>query len=141
MNGKFRLPEEVALMETRDAVNVDSKRWSREVAKLRSAYMRGDKGGEAIMALQAIQDPLASYAMADELVKGVNSQPQTLRMFWIDRLAMYANRAAVEALVRVGFDDPNAAVREHAWKHCKKFRRGPRSPAICHVSSRMTTRP
>ncbi len=121
VNGKFRLPEEVALMQTRDAVNVDSKRWSREVAKLRAAYMRGDKSGEAMMALQAIQDPLASYAMADELVKGASSQPQALRLFWIDRLAMYANRPAMEALVRVGFDDPNAAVREHALETLQKI--------------------
>ncbi len=122
VSGKYRLPEEVALMESRDAVNLDSKRWSREIAKLRAAYMRGgDKGGEALMTLQAIRDPLAAYAIADELIKGAASQPQALRMMWVDQLTMFANRPAMEALVRVGLDDPNAAVREHALEALQKI--------------------
>jgi hypothetical protein len=122
--GRYRLPEEVALLDARSESEIDTKRWTREISRLRAAVLRGgDKGAAASAALAAIQDPYAAPAMAAELVENVK-QPQTLRLFWIERLYVFANRPALEALAKVGLNDPDSVVREKALEVLAKIAPG-----------------
>lgn len=119
--GRDRLPEEVALVEARDETNVDVKLWIREIARLRAAVLRGgEKGNEAIAKLAAIDNPLAAPAIAGELLDAPR-QPQSLRLLWIDRLGLFANRPALEALVRTGLSDPDSVVRERALETLQRI--------------------
>jgi hypothetical protein len=119
--GRYRLPEEVALLDAQSEVDVDAKRWVREISRLRAAVLRGgDKGAQASAALAAIEDPRAAPAMAAELVENVK-QPQSLRLFWIERLYVFANRPALEALAKVGLNDPDSVIREKALEVMSKI--------------------
>ncbi len=119
--GEYRLPEEVAIRGAQDEANVDAKRWTKEIARLRASVLRGgEKGNEAFAALTAINDSHASFAMAVELLNSAN-HPQNLRMFWIDKLAVFGNRPALEALVKTGLDDPDSSVRENALETLQKL--------------------
>ena len=121
VSGKYRLPEEVALLDAQSESNVDAKRWNREVSRLRTAVLRGgEKGQEASAELAAIKDPTAAYAMARELIDSGARQPQSLRLFWIERLASFSSRPALEALVRTGIDDADYVVREKALEALQK---------------------
>lgn len=120
--GKYRLPEEVALLDAQSEINTDVKLWNREIARLRTAWMRGgEKGAEATAKLVAIDDPTAAYAMAKELTESGGKQPQSLRIFWVERLTAFANRPALEALVRTGIDDADSVVREKALQSLQKL--------------------
>lgn len=119
--GRYRLPEEVALLDAQSEVDVDAKRWVREISRMRAAVLRGgDKGAEASASLAAIEDPRAAPAMATELVENVK-QPQSLRLFWIERLSQFANRPALEALTKVGLNDSDSVVREKALEVLAKI--------------------
>ena len=118
--GRDRLPEVVALRDAREEADLGVKLWSREVAKLRAAVMRdNDKSGEASAKLAAIEDPNAAPAMANELLTS-QQQPQSLRLFWVERLAFFANRPAMEALVRTGLYDADSVVQEKALEALQK---------------------
>ena len=113
-DGRFRLPEEVAIADARADSTLDVKKWTREIARLRSAVLRGgDKGNDARQQLAAINDPAAAYAMASELNDN-QQQPRSLRVFWLEKLAEFGNRSATEALVRAGIDDPDSVIQEKA---------------------------
>ncbi len=119
--GRDRLPEEVALRDARDEADLSVKLWNREVAKLRAAVLRGgDKAAEATATLVNINDPNVAWAMANELLSFSN-QPTTMRLFWIERLSFFANRPAMEALVKTGLYDPDAVVQEKALEALQKI--------------------
>lgn len=112
--GRYRLPEEVALSDAQSETNTDAKRWIREIARLRASVLRGgEKGNQAMASLAAINDPLAAPAMASELLNSAK-QPQTLRLFWLQRLGEFGNGPAQEALVRTGLSDADSVIREKA---------------------------
>jgi hypothetical protein len=118
--GRDRLPEEVALRDARDELNIQVKKWTREIPKLRAAVMRGgDKGAEAFAKLAAIDDRNAAYAMASEL--GISAkQPRNLRLLWIERLGFFGNRPALEALVKTGLYDADFVVQEAVLETLQK---------------------
>ncbi len=119
VGGRFRLPEEVALVEAREGASVEAKLLIREVSRLRAAVLRGGpKGNEAMEKLAAIEEPSVAIAMAQELF-AMPRQPQSLRIFWLERLAHFGNRPALEALVKAGVDDADSLVREKALEALK----------------------
>lgn len=114
VGGKYRLPAEVLISQTQRETDAKAKTWARDIDRLKKQIARGgDRGAEAWAALTAIADPTAAWAIGKELTEGVK-QPRDLRMFWIGKLAQFANSPALEALVRVGLSDSDSVVREKA---------------------------
>jgi len=118
---EWRLPEEVAIREVQEEANVDSKRWKKEIDRLVKLVLRGgEKGNAAFAELAAINEFNASYAMAEELANS-SKQPQNLRLFWIDKLAAFGNRPALQALVNLGISESDFVVREKALETLQKL--------------------
>lgn len=112
--GQWVLPEVVAWRENADVNDKVAKRWIKTIKQLLSKIQRGDAEAKAEMA--AIDDPLASQAIAKELVdsqkRGSNWRP--VRMVWLNKLKEFRTGAAVEAIVKTGLLDTDDVVREDA---------------------------
>ena len=67
VSGQDRLPEEVALSDAQEETTIAVKKWNLEIARLRTAVLRGgDRGAESQAKLAAIEDPNAAPAMAHD---------------------------------------------------------------------------
>lgn len=114
VGGKYRLPAELMIAESKKEVEVKSKAWLRELDRLKRLIARGgDRGGEAWAALAAIDDPFAAPAIGRELVEATE-QPRDLRLFWIDKLAQLDSPDGLPPLIRVGLSETDSVVREKA---------------------------
>jgi hypothetical protein len=116
-SGGWELPEAAAIEDYQQAVDVDAKKWNREVRRLVSMALRGSaKAGEAMQALSEIRDPLAASAIAQQLQESREdtTQSQSLRLLWVRLLGQFHNSTSVEALVRAGLEETDAMVREAA---------------------------
>lgn len=114
VGGKYRLPAEVLISQMQRETDAKAKTWARDIDRLKKQIARGgDRGADAWAALAAIDDPTAAWAIGKDLTEGTK-QPRDLRMFWIGKLAQFANPPALEALVRVGLSDSDSVVREKA---------------------------
>lgn len=116
-SGRWELPEAAAIEDYQDAVNVDARKWNREVKRLVAVVLRGSsKAGEAMETLSNIADPLAASAIAQQLLESRENRSQTrpLRLLWVRLLGQFRNMVAVEALVRAGLEESDDAVREAA---------------------------
>ena len=84
--GQWVLPEVVAWRENADVNDKVAKRWIKTIKQLLSKILRGD--AEAMAQMAAIDDPLASQAIAKELIdsqkRGSNWRP--VRMVWLNKL-------------------------------------------------------
>ena len=111
--GKWVLPEAAAIEEVQDTTNVGSKKWIREVERLVRVVLRGNsKSDEAMDTLRAIKDPLASTAIAKQLLN--SKQPRALRLLWIELLARFRDIVSYQALVQVGVNENDDVIREKA---------------------------
>ncbi len=113
----WELPEAVAIEDSQDATDTESKKWIREVKVLVAMVLRNSsKAPEAIQQLQAIRDPLAATAIAGQLEesRGKRSQSRALRMTWIKLLGQFRNSISVEALVKAGVAEDDEVIREAA---------------------------
>ncbi|MGB7328576.1 MAG: HEAT repeat domain-containing protein [Rubripirellula sp.] len=114
---KWELPESVALAESAEASETESKLWIREVNRLiKIVSKRSSKSAEALEELRAIKDPLAALAIAQQLEESRNdrSQPVAMRRLWIDLLGRFKNRVSVQALVMAGVEETDETIREAA---------------------------
>ncbi|TWU60518.1 hypothetical protein Poly51_07940 [Rubripirellula tenax] len=124
VGGRWELPEAVALNETAEASEIETKTWKRDVSRLVGIVTKGSsKAGEAMDTLRAINDPMAAGAIADQLLRSRNNRSQSsgLRRVWIDLLGRFKNRTSVQALVRAGIEEPDATLREAALKHLQEY--------------------
>ncbi|QDS95524.1 hypothetical protein FF011L_43210 [Roseimaritima multifibrata] len=121
--GRYQLPEDLAMQAESKEVDIKVKAWKRDIARWRMAYLRGgDKAGEALVALRAIDSPLAVPALGDELTNPRNqNQPHALRLLWIQLLGQFAMPAAVEPLVRVGVQENDPVIREAAYERLQNY--------------------
>ena len=122
--GSWELPETTALDDFEDSNNVASKKWIKEVKRLVGIVLRGSKkSGEALEALQAIDDPHAAGAIAQQLIgsRDNGKQSQNLRIIWVDILGRLKTGASVEALVRTGIDEPDNVIRERALDKLQEY--------------------
>lgn len=123
--GGWELPEAVAIEEYKDSNNVEAKQWIREVRIHTKNVLRprSKNASDSLAALQAIEDPLAAEAIANQLneSRGKNIQPRSLRLLWVKLLGRFRNRVSVEALVRAGIDEPDPTVREAALELLLEF--------------------
>lgn len=114
-SGGWDLPEAAAIEDYQDAINVDARKWNREVKRLVAVVVRGSsKAPEALGSLSSIRDPLAATAIAQQLLESreAGSQSRELRMLWVRLLGQFRNITAVEALVRGGLEETDETVRE-----------------------------
>ncbi|TWU05891.1 HEAT repeat domain-containing protein [Stieleria varia] len=132
-SGGWKLPEAIALEEAKDEAALTAKRWHREVASLRKAALSNNKNAaESLAALQAIEDPLAAEAIADELAKSAGGkQPKAMRLLWVQKLGQFRNGPAVQALTLAGVNDADPDVRDEALNQLTQF--GWRSAAGLYV--------
>jgi len=122
--GGWQFPEFVAKERAKAEAKVTASKWIKQVSKLRSQYLgRGKKQQEAFLEIRGIRDPLASDAIANELQRsrGNNSQPPILRMEWVRLLGLFRTSSSVRALVLTGLEEPDANVREAAFRELEKY--------------------
>ena len=116
-SGGWELPEAAAIEEYQNSINVDARKWNREVNRLVAVVLRGSsKAPEAMETLSSIRDPLAAGAIAQQLLtsRENGSQSRPLRLLWVRLLAQFRNTVSVEALVRAGLEEADETVREAA---------------------------
>ncbi|MEM9587469.1 MAG: HEAT repeat domain-containing protein [Planctomycetota bacterium] len=122
----WTIPEVAALEKAKKAAEVQTKKWNREISKLRTSAMKGDP--EAFATLQSIDDPLASEAVAKEFTKNT-SQPRRLRELWLSLLGRFKTGPATMALVAAARQESDPVIREKAVSVLQSYAAG-RSSAI-----------
>ena len=126
-SGGWALPEAAAIEDYQDAINVDARKWNREVKRLLAMVLRGSsKAPQALETLRNIRDPLAAGAIARQLLESRESgtQSRELRLLWVRLLGQFHNSVAVEALVRAGLEERDETIREAALDELVKYGSG-----------------
>ena len=111
------MPEAVAIDDFQQNTDVNAKKWIKEVKRLVAVVLRDTKKSpEALAALKAIEDPLASSAIADQLneSRGRGNYPRELRMLWIRLLGKFRDVVSVRTLVQAGLMENDEVIREAA---------------------------
>ena len=114
--GRWTLPEAVEAEAAAKADDVASKRWIKDLARLRARAIRGD--ADAIAEIAAITDPLSANAIASELK--ATGQPRAMRMTWVRLLGSFRSGASVRALVETGLLEEDDVVREEALRQLQQ---------------------
>lgn len=123
-SGGWELPESAAIEDYQDAINVDARKWNREVKRLVAVVLRGSsKAAEALETLRGIRDPLAASAIAQQLLESREggTQNRSLRLLWVQLLGEFRNIVSVEALVRAGLEESDEAIREAALNELVEY--------------------
>ena len=122
--GRWELPEAVAIDDFQQNTDVNAKKWIKEVKRLVALVLRDTKKSpEALAALKAIEDPLASSAIADQLneSRGRGNHPRELRMLWIRLLGKFRDVVSVRTLVQAGLMESDEVIREAALDLLKEY--------------------
>jgi len=119
--GRWVIPELLVSRQQADDTERQAKQWIRELGRLQTRAMRGD--AEAMAEITAIDDPLASEAVARELQRSRNnsSSNRTLRMTYLRLLGRFRTSAAVAALVEAGLRESDPMVREEALRLLSEY--------------------
>ena len=134
VGGTWKVSEVYAREKMRDQINDGSNIWVKELNSLRTAYLRQNKrSADALASIQAIEDPLASQALAEALEKsrGKDSDPQSLRRIYVKRLSALKTSTAVQALVKTGFEEPDTGIRTEALMQLQEY--GARSAVATYL--------
>lgn len=111
--GKWRLPEDIALVQAAEKRETAIKKWHRDFAQLVRG-INGRGGAEAIASLKEIRDPHAVPAIVEALVNYEKPHSESLRSIYIELLGEIGTSAAAAGLIRAGMDEPVRALRERA---------------------------
>ena len=114
--GRWEMPESVAIEDFQQDTDVNAKKWIKEVKRLVALVLRNSKKSpEALAALQAIEDPLAASAIADQLNESRErgNQRREMRMLWIRLLGKFRISVSVRTLVQAGLVEEEV-IREAA---------------------------
>lgn len=119
--GRWVLPEVLAEREQNDSYDLASKLWIRDFRRLHSRAARGD--AEAIAEIQAIEDPVATAAIAGEFVRSRSSRAdlRNLRLIYARLLGKMRNGIAVKTLVEAGVLETDALIREEALRQLTQY--------------------
>ncbi len=115
------LPEVLAARTQADEADKQSKLWIKKFRRLHANAARGDS--EALAEIQAIEDPMATRAIAEELARSRNSKLnlRSLRMLYVKLLGRLRNAASVPALVEMGLNEPDELIREESLRQLTQF--------------------
>lgn len=122
--GGWEVPEVYIREKMREEATEASKIWIKEFAKLRSLVLRpGKRSAEAFDSIKAIDDPLASAAIAEalEASRGKGPDPKELRMVYVQRLGALRTPIAVQTLVKTGLFEPDAGIRAEALRQLQSY--------------------
>lgn len=125
--GRWELPESVAIEDYQQDTDVNAKKWIKEVKRLVALVLRNTKKSpEALAELQAIEDPLASSAIAEQLTdsRERGNQSRTLRMLWIRLLGKFRDSVSVKTLVEAGLLEEDDVIREAALDQLVQYGAG-----------------
>ena len=125
--GRWELPESVAIEDFQQDTDVNAKKWIKEVKRLVVLVLRNTKKSpEALATLQAIDDPLASNAIAEQLIdsREQGNQTRNMRMLWVRLLGKFRNSVSVKALVEAGLMEDDDVIREAALDQLVKYGAG-----------------
>ncbi|WP_404310110.1 HEAT repeat domain-containing protein [Neorhodopirellula lusitana] len=119
--GRWVLPEVLSVRQYSDEAERASKLWIKNFRRLHSRAIRGD--AEALAEINAIDDPMATNAIAGEFLRSRSSRAnlRTLRMTYVRLLAKFRNQTAVSTLVEAGLNETDAIVREEALRQLVEY--------------------
>lgn len=115
------LPEVLVARNQANEADRQSKLWIRTFRRLHANAARGD--GAAVAEIEAIDDPMATRAIADELLRSRNSKInlRSLRMVYVRLLGRMRNGGTVAALVEMGLNEPDELIREESLRQLTEF--------------------
>jgi len=114
--GRWRFPQEVALIEERKQQEVTEKGWYRDIKRW-LGWLDTQRAQQAVDNIREIDDPNAVPALAQYLEDDL---PEHVKLLLIEALAAIDNPAAVDALGRNSLADANHEVRLTCIDHLKK---------------------
>lgn len=120
----WQVPEVYIREKVRDDANDAAKLWVKELNRLRNAILKRSKHSEdSLEALKAIDDPLASMAIAEAFEKSrvKGPDPRDLRMLYVKKLGAFKTPIAVQTLVKAGLFDPDATIRTEVLRQLKNY--------------------
>jgi hypothetical protein len=105
--GRWRMPQEIQLIEKKEKQERAEKEWFRKVKMLRGWY-ETTKQAQAVQRFKEIDDPYAVRAIREF----VGEEPDwRIRKMYVETLAQIKAPNAIEALVDVSLMDPHDEVR------------------------------
>lgn len=105
--GRYRTPEEIALLEERRDLNAKEKEWARKIETWQ-AWLAGSRADEARDRILSIDDPAAVQALAAALSRNPNPE---VRVFLIQALSRLGTVKAVRTLAECSLEDEDNEVR------------------------------
>jgi hypothetical protein len=105
--GKWRLPHEIEILESRSRNELAEKEWLSRLKKWRRELDDRDKSKLARDALAAINDPIAVGPISDFLAR---ERVRSVKALYADVLARINNRDAVRVLINQALGDPDEEV-------------------------------
>lgn len=105
--GRWRLPQEVELMEGQRKIDGVQREWSQKINRWRK-WLETDRAAEGRSSILAIKDPLAVKALSENL----KVDPLIpARLIYIEALARIGSSGALMALATGSIEDPIEEVR------------------------------
>jgi len=106
-DGRWRHPQEIALLEAKRKKELAEKRWVTELNRYRTE-LGTDKPRQALDAIAAIKDPLAVRAIAGQFQK---ERHRWVKLLYVQALGRIASDAAVKVLIYGSLNDLDEEVR------------------------------
>ena len=120
---KWYPKEWMEIEEAKTQQRIAVGKWNGEISRLRKLYDKPDRRGEAIAALQAIQDPIAGIALSEAFEK---EKSVDVRMLYVEILGKLDSGAARKTLVVAAMKEDDDRVREE----CLRILKQKNSPVI-----------
>lgn len=119
--GRWVLPEVLDESNRQEDADRAAKQWIRDLRRIHTQAIRGD--AEAVAKITAIEDPMATAAIAGELMRSRSSKSdiRSLRMIYVRLLGKMKNNDAVAALVESGLNEPDGLIREESLRQLQDY--------------------
>lgn len=124
--GGWHVPDAWAAEQAAEKATVESNRWIKELAKLRTLfYRKGRNSEDALAQIKAIQDPYATAAFVRAFNESSKdrSEPAAMRQLYLQKLADFRTPLAIKTLVEAGIYERDANLRDFALESLQKYGR------------------
>ena len=116
--GRWRLPQEIQLIEECRTQEREVRQWNVRLRRWRDAGARAERRDGAVERFRAVRDPAAVSGLHDML------QRETLRHWkavYIDALSGIAGDTAVATLIACSLDDPDEEIRWYCMQQIRRI--------------------
>ncbi|MFH1268204.1 MAG: HEAT repeat domain-containing protein, partial [Planctomycetota bacterium] len=117
--GRWRLPQDIELMERKNKVETAEREWFGKVRMWRG-WLATNKESQARKNLLGITDPYAVKALAAGLE---NEKVQQVRTLYIEILSKIGSPEAIKTLASFSMEDPSLEIRLTCIDHLKQEKR------------------